>query len=435
MRFTFVTLFPEFFDSPLASGLPAKARTTGVIDCDFVNPREYATDRHHTVDDEPYGGGPGMVMKPDVLADALDTLPAGVRLIEPSPRGVPLTQALAAELATEPHVAFVCSRYEGIDERIHDHYPVTRVSVGDYVLNSGETGALVLFEAIARLVPGFMGKLASADEESFASGLLEYPHYTRPAKWIARGQDHEVPPVLLSGDHGRIATWRREQMLAATHATRPDLLDTAALTTNDLQVLRQLATTPGRAEARRAANLHIALVHAPVVTRDKNTIGATSVTNLDIHDISRLATSYGCGGVHIVTPLTDQQELAASLIAHWTKGTGAKANPHRARALARTAVRATIADAAKAVEQTTGHAPRLVATTARGVGDARNTDVNALLDAGPVLLLLGTGQGLAREALDACEATLRPIRLYAPYNHLSVRSAASIMVDRLLGEG
>ncbi|MEO9324906.1 tRNA (guanosine(37)-N1)-methyltransferase TrmD [Nocardioides sp. C4-1] len=230
MRLDYVSIFPDFF-APLSLSLPGRAVASGLLDVGVHDLRTWTHDRHRTVDDTPAGGGAGMVMKPEPWGEALDELlPDGGTLVVPTPSGVRFTQALARELATREHLVFACGRYEGIDQRVLDHAAtraeVVEVSLGDYVLNGGEVAALAVTEAVVRLLPGFMGNAASLVEESHEDGLLEYPVYTKPASW--RG--HDVPAVLLSGDHARIAAWRREQQVARTAARRPDLLGAVAAT-------------------------------------------------------------------------------------------------------------------------------------------------------------------------------------------------------------
>ena len=225
MRIDVVTIFPEFFQV-LDVSLLGKARARALVDAHVHDLRDWTHDVHGTVDDAPFGGGAGMVMKPDVWGEALDeVLQPGAHLVLPSPAGVPFTQAMAAELASEPQLVFACGRYEGIDARVAQHYAdagfrVSEVSLGDYVLNGGEVAAYAMIEAITRLIPGFMGNAQSIVEESHADGLLEHPSYTRPATW--RGL--EVPEVLLSGHHANIEAWRHDQQLARTRERRPDLL-------------------------------------------------------------------------------------------------------------------------------------------------------------------------------------------------------------------
>ena len=229
MRIDVVTIFPEFFDV-LDVSLVGKAREKGILDFGVTNLRDFTHDVHHTVDDTPYGGGAGMVMKPEPWGDALDGLigdNAGgddVVLIVPTPAGHLFTQKMARELSGASHLIFACGRYEGIDQRVTDHFAtrvrVVPVSLGDYVLNGGEVAAMAMIEAIGRLVPGVVGNPASLTEESHEDGLLEYPSYTKPATW----RELDVPDILLSGNHRAIAAWRHEQQVERTRAIRPDLL-------------------------------------------------------------------------------------------------------------------------------------------------------------------------------------------------------------------
>lgn len=251
MRIDVITIFPEYLD-PLNLSLVGRAREAGVVDIRVHDLREWTSDRHRTVDDTPYGGGAGMVMKPDVWGAALDAVTSGPedpgvtpqpRLIIPTPSGRPFTQELAAELAEEPWLVLACGRYEGIDARVAEdaatRMPVTEVSIGDYVLNGGEVAALVITEAVVRLLPDVLGNPESLLEESHSDGLLEYPVYTKPPSW--RG--HDVPDILLSGHHGNVARWRRDQALRRTAERRPDLiarLDPAGLDEHDRAVLTEL---------------------------------------------------------------------------------------------------------------------------------------------------------------------------------------------------
>jgi tRNA (guanine37-N1)-methyltransferase len=221
-RASVLTIFPEMFPGPLAVSLAGKALSGGLWSLDAVDIRAFATDRHRSVDDTPAGGGPGMVMRADVIARAADAAaPQGdsrPRLLM-SARGVPLTQERVAALAKGPGAVILCGRFEGVDERVIAGRNFEEISVGDYVLSGGEAAAFVLIDACVRLIPGVMGKEASAAEESFAHGLLEYPHYTRPQLWEGR----PIPDVLTSGDHAKIAAWRRTQAESLTRARRPDL--------------------------------------------------------------------------------------------------------------------------------------------------------------------------------------------------------------------
>jgi tRNA (guanine37-N1)-methyltransferase len=219
-RATVLTLFPEMFPGPLGLSLAGKALATGVWSLDAIDIRAHATDKHGTVDDTPAGGGPGMVMKPDVLARAIDALPRDHRpRLLMSARGVPLTQARVAALANGAGAVVLCGRFEGVDERVIAARGLEEISVGDYVLSGGEIAALALLDACVRLLPGVMGEAASAAEESFADGLLEYPQYTRPA--VFEGQP--IPDVLTGGDHAKVRAWRRAEAERLTRERRPDL--------------------------------------------------------------------------------------------------------------------------------------------------------------------------------------------------------------------
>jgi len=224
MKIDIVTIFPGYLD-PLQESLVGKARWRGLLEIAVHDLRDWTDDVHRSVDDPPYGGGPGMVMRPEPWGRALDSVrPMGARLVVPTPAGRPFTQAMAASYALEPHLVFACGRYEGIDQRVIDwaaeHGVVDEVSLGDYVLAGGEVAVLVIVEALARLIPGVLGNSGSAADDSYSAGLLEGPSYTRPASW--RGYD--VPEVLLNGDHAAIARWRGEQSMARTAERRPDLL-------------------------------------------------------------------------------------------------------------------------------------------------------------------------------------------------------------------
>ena len=229
---TVLTLFPEMFPGPLGHSLAGKAQKSGIWRLETVDIRDFARDKHRSVDDAPFGGGPGMVMRPDVLADAVDHVRRAhksspdesspdERVIYLSPRGRRLDQALARELADEDGIVLICGRFEGVDQRALEVRAMEEVSVGDFVLSGGETAALVLLDAVVRLLPGVIGDKAALDEESFAQGLLEYPQYTRPQVWEGR----EVPEVLTSGHHEKIRAWRLAQAEDLTKARRPDLWD------------------------------------------------------------------------------------------------------------------------------------------------------------------------------------------------------------------
>ncbi|MDR0239282.1 MAG: tRNA (guanosine(37)-N1)-methyltransferase TrmD [Deltaproteobacteria bacterium] len=423
MHFNIVTLFPEFFDSPLRTALMGRAWETGVISFSFFNPRDCALDKHRSVDDRPYGGGPGMVMMLEPLLRCLRRIEKPGRILVPSPGARPFTQSMARKLAAEARMTIVCGRYEGLDARLGELTPLEYASVGEAVINGGEAAALMMMEAVARLVPGFMGKEESGKEESFSQGLLEYPHYTRPD--LVEGVS--VPDVLRCGDHAKITAWRRERSLASTLRLRPELLEEAELGESDADFLR---TMP---RERLGRNLYLCLVHYPVLLKTKNP-GASSLTNLDIHDIARNSCSYGIGSVYISTPLPDQAQILRGILHYWTQGAGAVSNPDRARALSLVYHVLEFADAAADIEKHTGQKPLMLGTSATWHKTPVYTPgrVREALASGPVLLLLGTSHGLAPEALAACDGHLRPLRFLDVYRRLSVRAATAAYLDRIV---
>ncbi len=219
-RASILTLYPEMFPGSLGVSLAGRALERGDWELDLHQIRDFATDKHHMVDDTPAGGGPGMVLKADVLGRAIDSISDDRPKLLMSPRGIPLDQAMVRDLSVGAGVVIVCGRFEGVDERVIEARELQEVSVGDYVLSGGEPAAIVLLDAIVRLLPGVMGSAQSELEESFENGLLEHPHYTKPREWEGR----EIPPVLLSGDHGAVERWRKEKARELTAQRRPDLM-------------------------------------------------------------------------------------------------------------------------------------------------------------------------------------------------------------------
>ncbi|MCG3172625.1 MAG: tRNA (guanine-N(1)-)-methyltransferase [Myxococcota bacterium] len=242
MKFTVLTLFPELIQTCLSHGVVGRASEQGVFTVETIALRDYGTGRHRQVDDHPFGGGAGMIMTAPVLVRALEDLTArdpGVFRILLTPSGKPFTQPVSRSLAERPHVAFLCGRYEGVDARV-EAFVDERLSLGDFVLSGGELAALAMIDSIARLLPGTLGNASSAGDESFSTGLLEYPQYTRPAGF--RGM--EVPEVLRSGDHGAIQRWRRKEALRRTRRDRPALLEQVQLTRLDKELLKELENEP-----------------------------------------------------------------------------------------------------------------------------------------------------------------------------------------------
>ncbi len=383
LQFTVITIFPEMFASPLGHSILKKAQEKGLISVRTVDLRDYATDRHRTTDDSPYGGGQGMVMKPEPLVAAIEDARKKLknpRVVLLAPQGRVFSQEQAARLAREKELVLICGRYEGIDERVKG-FVDEELSIGDYTLSGGEPAAVVVIDAVTRLLPGVLGNVKSSQEESFADGLLEYPQYTRPEAF--RGIT--VPEVLLSGDHDKVRSWRRQMSLESTRMRRPDLFHKAPLTPEER-----------RSQAAGASRLCMALLHYPVYDKNGQVV-TTAVTNMDIHDIARSARTYGIPRFYVVTPVKALQKLALKILSHWEQGYGSEYNQTRKEALAVVRLKDTLDDVILDVEREYGSKPKLVVTSARPGG--RRTSFLELRDMliksdQPFLLLLGTGWGL-----------------------------------------
>ena len=511
-RFDILTLFPALFEPVRSEGLLGKAIDGGLVGLHTHNFRDWTTDKHRTVDDVPYGGGAGMVLKPDPVVHCLRQVrqQAGpnARAILLSPAGRLFRQQDAVNWAKQDGIILLCGRYEGFDHRIEAHVDEV-VSIGDFVLNGGEVAALAIVEAVARLLGGVLGNSASLHEESHTAGLLEGPQYTRPRPF----EDQPVPEVLLGGHHGEIARFRRRQALLRTQLRRPELLVGVAIERKDRQWLQEqvsaaasvtnphhdepvptepvptervptalvpteLAPTPDLAERQVAATrekpvdkfakipIFAALVHHPVLDRT-GLVVTTALTNVDVHDLARSAKTFGLHGLFVVTPVVLQQRMVEEITAHWTHGQGSS-HRRRAAAMQLVHVAASVQQVRDEILKTTGRAPVVAVTAARHVGDQgpplqsfatwrqRLRDPTGSPDGErPLLLVFGTGWGLAPELMASADVRLPPIGRdlatqavvtttvpgHVPavadppaYNHLSVRAAAAILFDRLLGD-
>ncbi|MBI5485965.1 MAG: tRNA (guanosine(37)-N1)-methyltransferase TrmD [Deltaproteobacteria bacterium] len=448
-----LTLFPDLFEGFLRESILGKAIADGRVAIRLLDFRTFAVDKHHSADDVPYGGGSGMVLLPGPAVAALESLPPGTRKVLLTPQGARFDHAAAVRLAGEPRLALFCGRYEGFDERIRSHVD-EEVSLGDFVLQGGEVAAMAIVEALVRLLPGVLHNADSPREESFAGGLLEYPQYTRPREF--RGV--EVPEILLSGHHEEIRRWRRREALRRTLARRPELLAAASLTEEDRELLGEVGEASGRAAERPGggtgadsasgprtkdqepgtapARVHVVLVHHPIKSRIGGLI-TTSVTNLDIHDIARASRTYGVHAYHLVTPIALQQELVRGVASHWLEGESGERVPARAQALSLVRVAESFFAVTESVRAEAGVEPLVVMTTA-AAGGRPTVGYGALrerlrTETRPVLLVFGTGWGLADELLDRADVLLDPIEASSDYNHLSVRVAVGVCLDRLFG--
>lgn len=417
MNFHILTIFPDLFEPFKTLGLVGRGQKDGLISITTKHLRDYAINNQGQIDDTPYGGGSGMVLRVEPGAAAIREAKEKfkeAKVIAFSPRGKVLTHAIAKELAAshskkEGGLILLCPRYEGVDERVLELVD-EEISLGDFVLMGGEVAAMALIESVTRFIPGVLGNEHSTVEESFSVGLLEYPQYTKPQSFEGK----EVPEVLLSGNHKAIENWRKERAVEETRKRRPDLL-------------------PKGVKAK--GQFYVGLVHYPVWNNQKEII-ASSITNLDLHDIARSSKTYGVDRYYVIHPTKALRRLAEKIMDHWEVGYGATFNPNRSEALRTIALVTTLDDAISEIERETGRLPKIITTSAQ-VSPLSVTfkEMQAILvtDDSPHLFLLGTGWGLAQEVLSRADYHLEPVLGPTTYNHLSVRAAAAIMFDRLFG--
>jgi len=413
VRFSIVTAFPEYFDAFLNTSIVGRAVKEGKIEIDIVNLRDYAINSYGQIDDYSYGGG-GMVIRPEPLYNALKSIKSEKSfVVYTSPQGVVFNQDMVEALAAKDHVILICGHYEGIDERFAEKCVDLEISIGDYVLTGGELPAMVIVDAVSRLVPGVVGRGEAVLEDSFYRGMLDHPHYTRPSVWCGL----EVPEELVSGDHEKTARWRRRQAVVRTLKRRPDLLARA----NIRPYLSQ--------------GVYVMLVHHPVLNKDGKTV-TSAVTGLDLHDISRSCMTYGINKFIVVTPLKSQQEMVCKIVNHWEKAPEGL-NPMRSEALSLLKAFDSIEDCLAWIEKKEKKKPLTVATTAKKRAGALPVFElkRILLERDlPVCILFGTSWGLADEVFSGVDVVLSPILGgKGDYNHLSVRSAVAILLDRLFG--
>lgn len=428
MRYDILTIFPKFFESPFSFGILKKAQEKGLITINVHDIRSFASGKHNTVDDKPYGGGSGMVFNPGPLGDAIEGAKTdGVEplVILTTPQGERFSDKIARELVKYEQLIIICGRYEGVDERIREMYVGRELSIGDYVLSGGEYAASVMIDAVSRLIPGVLGNETSQYDDSFSEGFLEYPQYTRPETYKGKS----VPEILLSGNHKEIEKWKRGESVKRTFFRRPDLLDRTSLTVEELKLISQL-----KRENRPSFRVYVALVHYPVYNKDLQIV-TTAFTNLDVHDISRACRTYGVKVFFLVHPVREQRALVERVLRHWTEGPGVSYNPTRNDALGLVKIKTSLFEALEEIEKVEGSKPKVVVTDARpsenlmGYSELRE---RVLIGEEPYLFLFGTGWGIAKEVMEKADYALRPIEGTMDYNHLSVRSAAAIILDRLL---
>ena len=428
MNISIVSVFKELYEPFLSTSLIKRAREKQLIDLhldsffSYVKPKE-------RIDAPTFGPGAGMLIKPKVVQRAIE---ANQKAYGPSfniffsPQGRLLDQTLLKQLATtlqeKKHIMLLPSRYEGMDARVEKKYADITISIGNYVLMGGDIPAMVLLEGLLRYIPGVVGKEDSVEQDSFSGPFVDYPAYTEPVDW----QGLKVPDIVRSGNHKAIDQWRKEQAVS-----------TSVL--HHFNWVREHVTTPEDKQlaARQIPSHYVALCHADVLIGREKQPGTTSVTSLDIHDIARSCKTYGVKNYWLVTPLEDQQKIVKRFLHFWASDVGSSYNVHRQQAIAPVALADSIDQVKKQIKKQEGSEPILIATSARRVDHPKAItffDQDKVWQEGrPVLFVLGTGKGLTPELIERCDYLLDPIEGFTSFNHLSVRSAAAIILDRWLG--
>ena len=415
MKITVITAFPELMRDYLASSVLGRGIAAGKLEAEVVDIRGFSEGSYRQIDDYCYGSG-GMMLMAEPLAKAVESVSGGAKpyVVYPSPQGVRLHQELVEDLARKERLVIVCGHYEGVDERFTEKYVDMEISLGDFVLTGGEMPAMAIVDAVSRLIPGVVGSESSVEEDSFYSGMLDTPHYTRPAQW--RGE--RVPEVLLNGDAKAIERWRRRQSVERTLDRRPDIAGRAGI----------IPWLSGGA--------YVMEVHYPVLDK-RGEKSSTAITGMDLHDIARACRTYGIKKYLLVTPIAQQREMAKRIAGHWTSGWGADYNPDRREAFSTLKIFASVQKALAWAEEKEKKPVFKIATTAKRHAGAQHwlTLKREILrrDHSPVLIF-GTGWGLHDEVMNMADAVMTPICGGKDgWNHLSVRSAVSITLDRFFG--
>lgn len=428
MNVSIITLFPELYGSFLQTSLLKRAQDAHLVSFDTVSLFSFAEAKKR-IDAPVCGPGSGMLLKPTVIEAAVEEQEkkhGKAYKIMFSPQGVKLDQkklvALKETLSLHKHLMLLPARYEGMDARVEQEYADELISIGDYVLMGGDIPAMVLLEGLLRLFPGVVGKQDSIRDESFSHAFVDYPEYTEPLEWRGR----QVPAIVKSGNHGAIEQWRKEQAVKKTVESHFDWLRSHALTSEDKHLAMEYIPRH-----------YVALLHGQVLVGKDRIPGCTSVTSVDIHDIARSGRTYGVESYFIVTPLIDQQRIVQKFLSFWHDGQGERYNKNRYDAVRRVLIQPDLAAVVAAIEEKEGKKPLVITTSAKVVGDDKTITYydqsTVFKQQRPVLIVFGTGQGLDQTVIDASDYVLCPIEGFSDFNHLSVRSAAAIILDRWLG--
>lgn len=431
MNISILTVFSELYDTFLHTSLIGRAQDKGIVKINASSFFKYVAPKER-IDAPIIGHGSGMVIRPDVIEAAVNDKesqfgPAFKIFFSPQGRKLdqPLLQELADKLKTMNHLMLIPSRYEGMDARVEEVYADEIISVGDFVVMGGDVPAMLFLEGLLRLMPGVVGKQESIEEESFSGPFVDFPAYAPPALW----KNMQVPDILKSGNHGAIKAWRMDKAIEKTVIHHFGWLRSYPLTDEQIKASRPYLPVH-----------YLTLQHGDVLVGDSggSRPGTTSVTSIDIHDIARASKTYGIEQFFITTPLVDQQKIVRTMLDFWQTGVGIDYNPHRHSAVNAVCLQADIEGVIEAIEAREGVKPLLIATSARVTEKTERHitffDQERVFAAKrPVLFVFGTGKGLTDQLLNRCDYILMPVRGFSEFNHLSVRSAVAIILDRWMG--
>jgi len=428
MNISVLTLFPELYNPFFQTSLIKRAQEKGTVSCHVNNLLSYVQPKVR-IDDTTFGHNAGMLLKPEVIEQAVDAserdFGKAYKIIL-SPQGKTLTQPRLKELyeriKDQKHIMLIASRYEGLDARVENYYADELVSVGNFVVMGGDIPAMLLLEGLLRFVPGVVGKEESVVLDSFSGAFVDYPEYTRPIVW----KGMEVPEIVRSGNHAAIDLWRQEQAAQATVKKHFNWVRSVPTTKAEQKLIKKYIP-----------HHYIALMHNDIDLKEGR-VGHTSVTSIDIHDIARSSTTYGLQTFFIVTSLKDQQKIVEKMLSFWVdEKVGGDYNNNRHEAVRTVQLKAELDDVIAAIEQREGVKPLIIGTSARDQDAIKiityfDQDVVWKHDR-PILFLFGTGSGMSERLLQQCDYMLPPLQGFSDFNHLSVRSAVAIILDKWLG--
>lgn len=428
MKISVLTLFPELYKPFFDVSLIKRAQEKGTISCHVNNLLSYAQPKVR-IDDTTFGHNAGMLLKPDVIEQAVDAserdFGKAYKIIL-SPQGKTLTQPRLKDLydriKDQKHIVVIASRYEGLDARVENHYADELVSVGNFVVMGGDIPAMLLLEGLLRFVPGVVGSKESVQLDSFSGAFVDYPEYTRPVVW----KGMEVPEIVRSGNHAAIESWRQEQAAQATVKKHFNWVRSVSTTKAEKKLVKKYIP-----------HHYVALMHNDIDLKEGR-VGHTSVTSIDIHDIARSSATYGLKTFFIVTSLKDQQKMVEKMLRFWIdEKVGGDYNNNRHQAVRTVQVKFELDDVIAAIEEKEGKKPLIIGTSARESDFLKvvtyfEQDVVWSHDR-PILFLFGTGSGMSEDLLNRCDYMLPPLQGFSDFNHLSVRSAVAIILDKWLG--